>query len=289
MTETLLYGLTRSVAALSRVLPIRLAYSFACFIADVTFVLWRRGRADMTANMAQVLGGGPPRPRVRWLARHALRNYAKYLVDFLRAHAPTREEVSRRMTFNQWQPFDEALAGGKGAILVGLHMGNWDLGGALLALKGYPLNVVVDTFRNRRLNDMVQGIRSSLGMKTIPREEAARRVLQALRRNEALAILMDRPAGGDAGVEVEFFGRMTVVPAGAATLALRTGARIVPAGMVRLPDDRFLGLVDRCIAYEPTGDRERDVRELTQQIMDSLARWVREYPDQWYKFQRMWP
>ena len=269
-----------------RALPLRLAYWFACRIADVTFLVWRRGRRDMTANMAQVIGEAP---KVHWLARHALRNYVKYLVDFLRAPALTEGEVARRVTFNQWQPFDEAFAGGKGAVLVGLHVGNWDLGGALLALKGYPITVVVDTFRNRRLNDLVQGTRARLGMKTIPREDAARRVVQALRRNQLLAILMDRPAQGDAGVEVEFFGRKTVVPAGAATLALRTGARIVPAGMVRLPDDRFLGLVDQCIDYKPTGDRERDVRELTQLIMDSLARWVSEYPDQWYKFQRMWP
>lgn len=241
----------------------------------------------MSANMAQVLGA-PANVRTRRLARRALRNYLKYLVDFLRAPALTREEVARRMTFNQWAPFDQALADGKGAIVVGLHMGNWDLGGAMLALKGYPMTVVVDTFRNARLNLLVQGTRARLGMKTIPREDAPRRVLQALRRNEALAILMDRPAAGDSGVEVSFFGRNTVVPAGAATLALRTGARIVPAGMVRLPDDRFLGLVDRCIDYEPTGDRAADVRALTQLIMDSLARWVREYPDQWYKFQPMW-
>ncbi len=286
MTGTLLYGLIRCAAALVRVLPLRLAYAAACLTADVTFLLWRRGRRDMIANMAQVLGS---RPGVPWRARHALRNYLKYLVDFLRAPGMTQEEIASRMTFNQWEPFDEAMAGGKGAIFVGLHMGNWDIGGAVLALKGYPMTVVVDTFRNRRLNDFVQGTRARLGMKTIPREDAARRVLQALRRNEALAILMDRPARGDAGVEIQFFGRKTMVPAGAATLALRTGARIVPAGMVRLPDDRFLGLVDRCIDYEPTGDRDRDVRELTQLIMDSLARWVREYPDQWYKFQRMWP
>src|SRR5207237_6885340 len=133
----------------------------------------------------------------------------------------------------------------------GLPMGNWDLGGALLSQRGYPMAVVVDTFHNSRLNALVQGTRAALGMRIIPREQAARRVIQALRRNEALAILMDRPASGDAGVEVDFFGRCTVVPAGAATLALRTGARIVPAGMVRLPDNNFIGLVDRCIDFEP--------------------------------------
>src|SRR5439155_9878245 len=142
---------------------LRIAYAPAATIADLTFLLWRRGRRDMTANMAQVLAGAPS-SEVRLTARHALRNYIKYLVDFLRAPALTPDEVARRMRFNQWEPFDEALAGGKGAIFVGLHMGNWDLGGALLAQRGYPMAVVVDTFRNGRLNGLVQGTRAALGM-----------------------------------------------------------------------------------------------------------------------------
>lgn len=243
----------------------------------------------MIDNMVHVLGRDASQSTVRSMARKALRNYLRYLVDFLRTPILGPEEIVRLVSFNQWTPFDEALSGGKGAIFVSLHMGNWDLGGALLALKGYPVNVVVDTFANSRLNRYVQGSRERLGMRTIPRELAARRVLQALRRNEALAILMDRPMNPGEGVAVDFFDSATVVPAGAATLALRTGARIVPAGMVRLPGDRFLGLVDTCIAFEPTGDDQEDLRVLTQQIMDSLARWVREYPDQWYMFRRMWP
>jgi lauroyl/myristoyl acyltransferase len=59
--------------------------------------------------------------------------------------------------------------------------------------------------------------------------------------------------------------------------------------MIRLPDDRFLAVVDRCIAFEPSGNDEEDIRALTQQIMDALARWVAQYPDQWYMFRRMWP
>ena len=80
MTQALFYGLIRTVAALVRGLPLRVGYRAACLIADVTFLVWVRGRRDMTGNMSQVLGGGPG---VRGLARQALRNYVKYLVDFL--------------------------------------------------------------------------------------------------------------------------------------------------------------------------------------------------------------
>jgi lauroyl/myristoyl acyltransferase len=59
-------------------------------------------------------------------------------------------------------------------------------------------------------------------------------------------------------------------------------------GLVRQPDDSYLGLVDRHIDFEPTGNRERDIQDLTQTIIGSLEKWVRQYPDQWYMFRRMW-
>src|SRR2546428_11844832 len=93
--DVLLYGLIRGAGVFARAFPLSLAYALALLIADITFVLWRRGRRDMTANMAQVLAGAPT-SEVRLTARHALRNYIKYLVDFLRAPGLTPDEVARR-------------------------------------------------------------------------------------------------------------------------------------------------------------------------------------------------
>ena len=284
----ILYGLVQGCSLLLQRLPLPVCYFIADWVADVTFLVWRTGRANIIDNMSHVLGGGDTATAVM-LARKALRNYLRYLVDFLRSYAITQAEVLERVDFNQWEPFDQALAGGKGALLVGLHMGNWDLGAALLAAKGYNPNVVADTFSNQRLNRFVEQVRHGLGLKTIPREQAARRVLQALRKNECLGILMDRPLPADSGVNVTFFGYPTAVPAGAATLALRTGAMVVPSGMIRVNGDHFAGLVNQCIAFQPTGNQAADVQALTQLIMDRLAEWVRLYPDQWYMFRRMWP
>lgn len=285
----LLYWLARFCAAVLQRLPVRLGYALADRLADVAFLLWRRGRTNMMDNVAHVLGPEASQETVRTIARKALRNYARYLVDFLCVRRWTPEEIERRVRFEQWRPLEEALSAGRGAIFVGIHMGHWDLGGALLAMKGYTLNVVVDTFSNPAMNRFVQGARERLGMKTIPRESAARRVLQALRRNEVLCLLMDRPTPPEEGVAIDLFGRPAVVPAGAAVLSLRTGAPVVPMSMLRLSDSTFVGVADRCISYKPTGNHEDDVRALTQQIMDPLARWVQEYPDQWFMFRRMWP
>jgi KDO2-lipid IV(A) lauroyltransferase len=115
-------------------------------------------------------------------------------------------------------------------------------------------------------------------------------VLRALRRGDILALLIDVPAPGPS-VAVDFFGAPAEVPAGPARLALRTGARVIPAVMAREPghDELIRPILDFDLRFQPSGDEEQDVREITQQIMSSLERFIRQYPDQWFMFRPMWP
>lgn len=285
----LLYALIRAAAWLAQRLPVSWGYALGDVCADASFLLWLRGRRNMIDNMRHVLGSNAGEAVVRTTARRALRNYMRYLVDFLRSPLFTPEAEIRRLQFDDWHRFAEAKAAGKGTVFVGLHMGNWDLGGALLARNGYPMHVIMETFNNSRLNAWVRGTRERLGMVTVPVEDAARGALRALRRNEGVAILMDRPLEpGEGGVDIEFCGARTAIPAGAATISLRTGAPIVTCAMVRLADNTFRGMVLGPYFPAASGDMRSDVQALTQRVMDDFARWVQQYPDQWYMFRRMW-
>ena len=101
--------------------------------------------------------------------------------------------------------------------------------------------------------------------------------------------MIDRAVPGE-GVQVTFFGETVEVPAGPARLALRTGAAVVPAAFARVHPNRHdvKVLCDFSIRTQPTGNRECDVRALTQSIMDAHERFIRQYPDQWYMFRPMW-
>ena len=125
-------------------------------------------------------------------------------------------------------------------------------------------------------------------MRTIPMEEAARGVFQALRSNEILGIVVDRPSPND-GVPVRFFDAWASVPTGPAVIALRTGSPILTAVAIRKPDDSFLILAGDGVSYQPSGDHKRDIQALTQSIMISLEKLIRRYPEQWYMFRPMWP
>jgi KDO2-lipid IV(A) lauroyltransferase len=128
-------------------------------------------------------------------------------------------------------------------------------------------------------------------MKVIPSDRAAAGIVRAIRRHEALALLVDTPVADGTGVDVQFFGEWTAVPAGPARIALRTGARVIPVALVRATgtSDQIIALVDLDVGIVPTGNAERDVQVLTQRIIAAHERFIRAYPDQWYIFRRMWP
>lgn len=281
------YWLMRLASVLAAVLPIRISYAIAIAIGQLVYTSWGEKRRSAIANMRCVLGPDVSEAVVRRMARNSFRHYCKYVVEFLR-FGRRSEEVAALVNTTGLHNIDAALEAGKGAIIVGLHFGNWDLAGAVLASRGYPVNVVAESFEPAKLNALIQKPRLNSGLRIIPVDAASHGVLRALRRNEILGLLIDRPDFKD-GVPVRFCGAITSVPAGAAALALRTGARILPGILVRLPNNTFRGIVGPAIAFEPTGDYEHDIQALTQRVFEALEAFVYAYPDQWYMFRPMWP
>jgi KDO2-lipid IV(A) lauroyltransferase len=264
-------------------LPLSISYALADALAELTWRVWGGIRRRTVENMRWVVGA-----RAEPVGRQAFRNYFEYMVEFLRFGATTAAELDRTVEVRGVEHLHAALALGRGAIAVGFHIGNIDLGAAVLARQGYPVQVVVDRFEPARLDRLVQGAREAKGLRLIPLEEAGRRALRVLRAGEVLALLIDRPTPGD-GVVVDFFGGPIEIPAGAALLALRTGAPVVPCRVSRRRGS-FLAEVAPSIdpgTVEPAGSREA-VRALTQLIVGQLEAWVREEPAQWYPFRRMW-
>ncbi|MBI2853734.1 MAG: lysophospholipid acyltransferase family protein [Chloroflexi bacterium] len=277
-----MYLIAISAAFISRRMPSRSIHFFAAVLASILYIIWPRARHNAQDNMRLVLGPGASRIRVRRASWGAFRNYARYCIEFLRDNSRYEDRVS----LSGIEHIDEALKDGKGAILVSLHMGSWDLAALAVARRRYKLNVVVDNVCNDKVNRWIQRMRAKVGARVIAAKDSMPSLFRALRRNEVLAMLIDCPALGN--VKVRFFGARAKVPGGPAALALRTGAKIVPGVMVRTRGNRFKTLIAKPLSFEPTGDFAQDVQALTQQIMESLEGMVKEYPDQWFMFRRIW-
>jgi phosphatidylinositol dimannoside acyltransferase len=284
----MIYWLHLAGRRLAALLPLGLSYAVAGASGWVVYWLWPAKRRHAVANLCQLLGptaaaqAGP-------LARAVFCNYGKYLIDMLRLSGWQLKEIEQRLVVYGIEHVEAARAHGRGLIFVGGHIGNSDIGGAILAARGYPAHVIAETLHPPRWNDLVQETRRLTGMQVIPAEAGAREILRVLRRNEVLAFLIDRPTHREeSGVPVRFFGAWTRVPSGAATLALRTGASLIAACVVRVGNGYEVH-ISPPLEVKRSGNLQADIQELTQRVMSTLEEFIRQHPDQWFMFRPMWP
>jgi lauroyl/myristoyl acyltransferase len=284
----IVYWIFRLIILLGRPLPPGVGYFFARIMADICYVFFSGKRRSLKAAMARVLETDDEKA-ISLAARSSFRNFGKYVVDFIHFLDATPEEVRRRIVFDDFERIYAVMAEKKGVIFITLHYGNWDMGAAALSAYGFPVNVVAETFPHPAMNALVQGSRRHLGMKVTPMERVGPSVIRALRKGEILALLIDVPEPGDT-VRVNFFGAPTEVPVGPARIALRSGARPMPAILLRVKgkEEMIRPIVDFDLSFEKSGDEEEDARRLTQAIMSSLERLIRIDPNQWFIFHDMW-
>lgn len=275
---------------LARLVPVMAAYRLVAWATPLALLCAPGHVRRARENMRQVLGPNASEQEVRRRTLTAFTNYGRYMVDLLRLPSLDPEKVLRTIEVSGWEHVEQAFARGSGVVFVTGHIGMWDLAAAGFVTKsGRPVSVLVETLHPPSWNARVQSIRKRVGMRAIAVETGLREMVAALRRKEGLAIVADRPVGSE-GVAITFFGRRAYVPGGAATLALRTGSPVVPVTVLRKGQaNQYQALVGEPISIGPSGDPSRDIQTVTQRFMDQLEAVIREAPEQWYMFRRMWP
>ena len=212
----------------------------------------------------------------------AFASYARYWMESLRLPQMPPEEVDARFTIDGLEHIEAARAAGTGAILALPHVGGWEVGGSWLVRQGFPLTVVVEALKPPELFNWFADLRRSQGFRVIPLTRSAGvSVVRALRANQIVALVSDRDIAGG-GVEVDFFGERTTLPAGPATLASRLGVPLLPTAVY------FKGDGHHSVVRPPL-PVEGDPAAFTQALAHELEDLIRAAPDQWHLFQPNWP
>lgn len=239
-------------------------------------------------NLRRIHGGDLPPRVLRRQVRRAFGSYARYWVELFRLPGVTPAGLDAGLSVEGMEHLDRALDAGAGAIVALPHLGGWDWAGAWIATRGRPITVVVEPLEPPEMLEWFASYRRTLGMTVVPLgPTAGTAVLDALRNNHIVCLLCDRDIGGG-GVEVELFGERTTLPAGPVTLALRTGAPIVPVAVY------FRGRGHRGVVRPPLdlarqGSFRDDVARLTQDLARELELLITAAPEQWHVFQPNWP
>jgi len=229
--------------------------------------------------------------RLRRAVQEAFDSYTRYWLESFRLPYLSTRAVERGMRVEGYDTVTQALELGNGVILALPHLGGWEWAGRWLADRGHGVTAVVEAIEPPELFDWFADLRSKLGMQIVSLgPSAGREVLAALKRNDVVCLLSDRDIQRT-GSEVEFFGETTTIPAGPATLGIRTGAPILPTA-VYFTDrtDGHLGIVRPPIDTSRSDDGLRaDVKRVSQSLARELEHLIRRAPNQWHLFQPNWP
>lgn len=266
--------------------------------SGVGTALARRPHGDLAMrerHIARMLAwsspAATPDPGVvhRWALR-SYRSYARYWVEGARLPTTPASEVAQRLVLDWgFAHLEEAFASGKGVLLALPHLGSWEWGGAYLASEGHPMTSIAERVEPARLFDWFVEQRAAMGLHIVPLgDDAGKQALRVLRDGGLVGLVSDRDISGN-GVAVEFFGERTTLPAGPATIALRTGAVLLPAAVYNGPRSYHCGVVTAPLDTARRGSFREDVARITQELAHCFERLVSRAPEQWHLYQPNWP
>ena len=271
---------------ISRTIPRHFAYWIALRMADLYFFRDRRAREAVMANLRQVAafqGRYPTERELRLTARTTFQFFGKYLADFFRFQRLSEADVRRLVEIEHAEYIEQAMRMDRGVVVVTAHLGNWEIGGAVIAGMGYAMNVVALRQSSERLNNFFQKHRRKRGMTVIPIGSSVKRMIAALRRKECVALLADRDYSGQQQFS-NLCGAPACLPKGAAWLGAKTGAVVLPGFVLRKEDDTFLMKLYPPIVPGP-GMTQDDIQ---RKIGEALEESIGAYPHQWFMFEKVW-
>ncbi|MEV6420300.1 phosphatidylinositol mannoside acyltransferase [Streptomyces sp. NPDC051662] len=270
-------------------LPEPVATALGRTIADT---VWKRRGPSvlrLEANLARVVPDAGPE-RLAALSKAGMRSYMRYWMESFRLPAWSTERVREGVEIKDIDLLMDGLASGRGVVLALPHMANWDLAGAWLTRgRGVPFTTVAERLKPETLYDRFVAYRESLGMEVLPHTggSAFGRLARRLRGGGLVCLVADRDLSSS-GIEVDFFGDATRMPAGPALLAQQTGALLMPAALWFDDSAVMRGRVYPAIEVPRTGTRAEKTSVMTQAMADAFADGIAEHPEDWHMLQRLW-
>ena len=244
------------------------------------------GPVQLRKNLARVVGVEPAEVPDD-LMGHAVASYARYWREAFRLPSMDLDAVARELdeVFIGADRLQAAQAAGRGGVLALPHSGNWDMAGVWLVRHHGTFTTVAERLKPESLYRRFIDYRESLGFEVLPLSGGERPpfevLAERLRANKFVCLMAERDLTRS-GVQVDFFGEATRMPAGAAKLAIATGAPLFPAHV------HYQG--DTCVVHikEALDTSSGDVGTITQALADVFAEGIAAFPQDWHMLQPQW-
>lgn len=222
------------------------------------------------------------------LARTSFRHFGELVLDLLVFSRYSGTEIRDLAVVEGAEHLRHAHARGLGVLVVSAHFSHWELVALHQGFRGLPMDLVVRPMDNPRLESYLTRLRSRWGNRVVYKRRAVRGILTALRERRSVGMVIDQNYRGTNPFFVDFFGRAAATTPTLGTLAVRTGAPVVPVFCWPQEDGRYR------IAYLPevhldnTGDRAVDAFRLTARCTEIIEQQIRNRPELWSWMHQRW-
>jgi KDO2-lipid IV(A) lauroyltransferase len=278
------WTILKSVSLLPRSIALKAGRMVGALAHAVLPHLRRHAEANLRLAFPELAEG--ERERIK---RGSFQNLGRLLGEISQFPRFNRENISSIVVYEGLENYLNAVAEGRGVILLTGHIGAWELSVYAHSIYGHPMSFLARRVDNPLVERLAESYRARYGNRSIDKKNSVREVLKTLKSGGVVGILADLNASREEGVFCDFFGVEACTTAGVATLALRTGAVVLPGYLIW--DEK--GQIHR-LHFDPpvetinTGNQKEDVMVNTQRYTKALESIIRSYPDQWLWIHRRW-
>ena len=284
----LLIVLIKFFLILIRFLPRKLTFRLFSFFSLTAYRLMKGEREKTLSNLKIAYGEEKTDAEIEEMAREVWINLGKGAAEFARKfNAKNKEEFFRDVEIIGEENFKNAYKKGHGVVCIVVHMGSWECIAWAVTYLGFKTGTVGKPLGNKRLNDMLVNSRERRGFKVLPRGTSYKALLNFLKSNNALGVLIDQDTKVK-GTFVDFYGKPAYTPVGAAMLALDADAEVIPVIYKKKEDDTYQFITGEAFKLYKSGDRERDLHVNTETFHKWIEARIKEDPTQWVWMHERW-
>lgn len=270
------------------ILPACLRNLFAAFLGRVAVLVVPGWRLQMAAaNVQECLGVNAK--RARQIAEDSLHRFGRMVVEVLRFPLLNKDNIHELVQVEGLEYLERAYAEDKGVIMCTGHYGNWELLGATVALHGYPMLSITRRQNNSYMDKAINEFRQMVGQEVTYNRggHGLLAISRMLKEKHLLGVLYDQDTNDD-GVEIELFGKRSIIPLGAAALSRIYGSPILPIFLHNNDDGTCTAKIYPPLYTPRTKDKQQDFYDVTKKLVDVLEQEITAHPEMWFWVHDRW-
>ncbi len=269
-------------------LPLKVSLKIAEFCGKIACRFADKYRDAAMKNLEEVFSKDTEK-NAR-IVEGVFKNFTKNGAEWVKLYSLKKKDVLTKLITETegFENLDKVIAGGRGALVLCFHFGNWELVGIGLRSLGYPGSLVARRLYFHKYDDIITGMRARFEANVIYRDESPKKMLREMRDGKILGIVPDQDIDSINGIFVDYFGKPAFTPIAPVKLAMAAKTQIVPIFAIRKEDNTHKLLVEKPIDVSKSDGSDEDVKKFTQEWTNILEKYVRKYPEQWVWIHERW-